>query len=455
MTRCFQKKSALWAVSAAVFVVSLGAPGYALNLYWPKQDQVVRENVKISIPGSVVPEDCFISVAVGEAGHENFVLAVNSESVRAKNGTINVFWNSKAPYRTISDPKNDHYFKDGKYVVKVDIHQQNQNSAKILDSASVPIILRNKIARPNPAPGVALVNKLSFGQMNTFDVSSSVQVFEVVAGVDLPIVGGLGMSGDFKVIQSVEDVRADGEFLLRYRLGEKPSVISFGQKTILYETESIKPQLYRLMTKYGNVTDRNMFSKQAKFQITDILPVLPKKSVKEGDSWPDKMSLKLEGLTDLIEFKGTCMLDSFEWQSGHECVKLISQMAGASGILLDDGRIRSSSNSVKAEVITYFDYKAGKTIRREVTLEFPAIIEPGAGEAGASAMTTATAGSTASSGNYASSPFGGDDEDSPAPQRRVATVASMPARGGSSGSTENSSVKRGKVQIRAAIAIEK
>ncbi|MHB9038141.1 MAG: hypothetical protein ACYC64_15900 [Armatimonadota bacterium] len=452
MARC-SHKSTLFAVMAAIFAMALGVPSQALTLFWPKPDQIVRENVKISIPGSVVPQDSFITIAVGEAGQENFVLAVNSESVRTKDGGVNIFWNSKAPYRTIADPKTDRYFKDGKYVIKIDIHQQSQNSAKILDSSAVPVSLKNKIARPNPAPGISLVNKLSFGQISTFGVSSNVQVFEMVNGVGLPIVGGLGMTGDFDVIQSVEDVRGNGESLLRYRLGEKPSVVSFGQKTVLYESDAIKPQLYRLMDKYGHVTDRNMFSKQAKFEITDVLPVLPKQSVKEGDSWPDAMSLKLEGLTELVDLNGTCMLDSFEWQSGHECVKLVSHMSGSSSISLDNGRIRSVSNSVKAEVVTFFDYKAGKSIRRDIILDFPAVVEPGAGESGgmAGGATAPTPG-----GGYAASPFGGGDSGPTAPRGPMPMSMPMPGRGGSSGSSsENANVKKGTVQIRASIVLEK
>jgi hypothetical protein len=425
-----------------VLLMALFLPCRAMTIYWPKPDQTVRERVKISIPGKSVPKDTFISVLVGEPDKEIFVLAVNTEDVRAKDGTINIFWNSKSAYRTVSNPKDDHFFKDGGYNIKIEVHRQSGNTSGIIDSGSVPVVLKNKIARPNPAPGIRLVNRMSFGQVDTYQVTSDVQVFEVVSGVALPIVGGLGMSGEFKVVQSVEDVRSTGEYLLRYRIEDNPAVIQFGQKTKLYENEEIKPQLYRLMDKYGHVTDRNMFSKQAKFSITDILPVLPGHAVKEGDSWPDKMSLKLDGLTDVIELSGNCALDSFEWQNGRECVKLISQMQGKSSISLAGGKIYSSDDAVKAEVITYFDYKNGKTVKRDVTLEFPAVVEPGAGDPGQTASAQQAAPQTR---YYAASPFG-DERGS---------RANVLAGTSGSASRQNTSLKKGKVQINSSIALVK
>ncbi|MEN6358035.1 MAG: hypothetical protein ABFD83_13235 [Armatimonadota bacterium] len=424
-------------VFSTIILMALVVPSHAMTIYWPKQDQIVRENVKISIPGSSVPKDTFISILVGEKGKENFVLAVNSENVRSKNGTINIFWDSKSPYRTVSNPKEDHNFKDGKYNIKIDIHRQGGNSSDIIDTGSVPVVLKNMIARPNPAPGVRLVNRLSFGQLNTYKITSAVQVFEVVSGIALPIVGELGMSGEFKVAQSVEDVRSTGEYLLRYRIDGSPVVTQFGQKTKLYENDPIKPQLYRVMDKYGHVTDRNMFSKQSQFIITDILPVLPKHAVKEGDSWPDKMSLKLDGITDVIDLKGNCSMDSFEWQSGRECVKLVSKMSGKSTISLADGKIRSSDDNVNADVVTYYDYKNEKMIRRDVILEFRVTVEPGTGDVSGQPAATPQSSSSRSR-YYSASPIAGDNY-------------SQPGMSPSSGSTQNAGFKKGKVQITASI----
>jgi hypothetical protein len=449
MVRSYNK-IALLVVLTALMVGALGATSWALSLYWPKPDQIVRENVKISLAGKDVPEGSFVSVLVGEEGKENFVLAVDADSVRTKNGTVDIFWNSKTPYRSITDPKTFRCFTDGKYSIRVEVHNQS-NLAKIIGSATVPVVLKNKIARSNPAPGISLVNKLSFGQTNTFRVTSNVEVFEVVHDVGLPVASGLGLSGDFTVVQSVEDIRSTGEYLLRYRIGDKPSVVTYGQKMVLYENDLLKPQLYRLMTKYGQVTNSNLFSKQAKFTITDILPVLPKTAVKEGDSWPSTISLKIEGLTDAIELKGTCGLDSFEWQDGHECAKLISNgMQGTANIVLDGGKIRSSSNKVSADVVTYFDYKNGKTIRRDIVLDIPAVI---AADAGDPSQAAAAMGSAGVSGGYSSSPFG--DEGEPANMTMRSSRSGYAAYGGESSDNLSSRAKKGKVLIRTSIVLEK
>ncbi|MCE5200644.1 MAG: hypothetical protein ABFD54_03985 [Armatimonadota bacterium] len=449
MTRSYVRFTLL-AVAVAAFAVASAVPCLALMLISPTQDQIVRENVKVALPASQVPEESFISIMVGDPGAEQFVMAVDSKSVVSRNGVVTVVWNSKAPYRTMSDPKTDRFFKDGVYSLRAEIHQQSSNSARILDSGSVKVVLKNKIARSNPAPGVSLVNRLSFGQLNTYHVRANAEVFQVVSGVGLPIAGGLGLSSDFKIVQSVEDVRGDGGILLRYRMDPKASVTAFGQRTLLYNSTSLKPQIYTLMDKYGNVSKRNMFKKQAQYTITGVLPILPKRTVKEGDSWSDSLYLKIEGITDPIEFKGSCMLDSFEWQNGKECVKLVSQMTGSGKISLAQGGIRSTG-AIKANVVTYFAYKTGRLIKRDISLEFPADVDSGIAD------MTQTPAMTSGPGvpGYSTSPLGDDDDDdSSYSARGNSPVIGAPMPGGMPMSGNSGNAKKGTVIINTAILLE-
>ncbi|MGQ9454217.1 MAG: hypothetical protein ACUVT8_01065 [Armatimonadota bacterium] len=387
----------LFFFSCVLFWLVLTASGVlGLTLISPSPDQVVREYVKITLPlrelppdfivekGENVPDKArpFLTLYIADESGEHFVAAISGDAGVVRGDTVTFYWDSKAPYRDPQDPKIQRYYKDGRYTLRVQLHD---SFGKVMDTANVSVVLRNKIPRSNPAPAVRLVNRLAYGESHVYRVRASVQVFETVgvgksSGTGLPILGGLGLTSDCRVIQSVEDVRPDGTYMLRLKLSDEAFVSSFGKRYRLFQPGEPTPELYRLVDKYGNVLKRNMFSRQAKYSITDIMPVLPRYPVKEGDSWPSKCNFKIEGITDVIPLTGTSQLDSFEWQEGRECAKIISTFTGTSRIYIDNGRIRSSSDTVTANVVTYFAYKTGKTIRNEVNLEFPALIMPGAGQ---------------------------------------------------------------------------
>jgi len=377
--------------TAAALVVMASAPLCALTLVFPTQDQTVRESVKISVPVSELPPDFvipkgepapekgrpFIAVLVGNVGQEKLVGAMSADEGKVVGGTVSFFWDSKAPYRDPAEPRTNKYFKDGRYSLKVEIHD---SQGKTSDSATVNIDLKNKVPRPNPAPAIKLINNLNYGQSNVYRVRADLQVFHVVNNVGLPILGGMGLTSDTKILQSVEDIRPNGEILLRCKMDASGYTSSFGQKRMLFPADQPKPQLYRLVDKRGNVITRNVFSRQGKYTIMDVLPVLPGRPVREGDSWPTTMDIKIEGITRVIPLTGSSMLDSFEWQNGQACAKIISSMTGNSRISMNGGKIRSSSDRVDVEIVTYFAYKTGRMIRREFTLDFPAAILPGAEE---------------------------------------------------------------------------
>ena len=364
-----------------------------LPLWSPTPDQIVREKVRITIPVSALPSEMFtpsdqkppekkrpfVSIEVEDSSKRFFVCALSADVPEVRAGKAIFYWDSKAAYRDPDDPKKDKFFKDGKYTIHVTVHGPDANAA---GEGSVVVHLRNKVARPNPAPAVSLVNRLAFGQSRHYGAHADVQVFETVSGMGLPVLGGLGMTSDFKVIQTVDDIRNDGTLLMRYRIDKGARISLFGKKRTLYEADDFGPQLYRLVTKFGKVVKRNVFARQAQYTITDILPVLPYARVKEGDSWPCTMTLKIEGITNQITFAGTSMLDSFEWQGGHECAKIVSRLTGTGAIMINGGKIRSSSPTVVANAITYFAYKSGTLLQNEVTLDFPALIMPGADEPG-------------------------------------------------------------------------
>jgi len=444
----------LW---VAALCAILAAPCAALTLISPTEGQVVRENVKIQIPADLVPDDPqtpgFISIYIEEGGANRFVAGIGRREARLSKGVLTFFWNSKASYYDPNRPGKDLYFKDGVYPMTVSIHDEK---GKVKDSATVHVSLKNKVARTNPAPGVSLVNKLSFGQSRAYKVHAAADVFESVMGVDMPILGGLGITADFTINESVEDVRPNGDLLMRYRIGDGAFISTMGRKQVLYADMKLKPQLYSLVTRYGTVVNPNLFTKQAKFTMMGVLPVLPNRAVKEGDTWPDQIRIKIEGLTDIVKFDGTASLDSFEWQNGQECAKVISRLTGPLRISLVGGRVLSSGTA-NAVVTTYFAYKTGKMLGRDIVLDVQASIAAGTADAlsAEGAMDENAPPGSAMSGPppAMSGPYGDDEEPGYGPRPGPPQSPMVRPHGGFSSRTKEPGGKQGKVKIYVSIRL--
>lgn len=433
----------------AAAIVALGAACCgALQLAAPTEGRAVREKVKIAIPAGAVPDGGFIAVLIGDPGSEKFVVALSSDSAKSEGGNLTFYWDSKAPYFEASDPMKPRYFKDGRYPLKVQVHDA---PGKITDSASVTIEIKNRVPRRNPAPGVALANSLAFGQVDNYRVRCDVAIFEVVNRVGLPMLGGMGLSGETIVVQSVEDARPDGQYLLRLRGDEGSYVSSYGVKKYLYAGEEFKPQLYRLINRHGKVIKANMFAKQAKYQIMDMLPTLPTQAVKEGDSWPDSMTLRIDGITPFVKLKGSAMLDSFEWEGGRECAKITSMLSSDTPISLANGKIQGTG-PLDAQVTTYFAYKTGRMIKRNVRLTFDATIGSGSGDVTGGEGAGTQLGPPPGMGAM---PYGEDQlqEDLYGPKRPGANP--VPGADLANANPTDTSRKKGKAELDIVIRLEK
>lgn len=425
-------------------IVALGAASCgALQLLAPTEGEAVREYVKIVVPAGAVPDSGFISILMGDPGSQKFVEALSRDTAKTVGSNLVFYWNTKTPYYDSADPSKPRYFKDGRYPVKIQVHD---GDGVEMDSATVNIELKNRVARTNPAPGIRLVNKMSFGQSNQYHVHSDVSFFEMVNGIGLPMLGGMGLNADSVIFQSVEDVRPDNEYLLRLRQDEKTYISSYGVKNYLFAGEELKPQLYRLVTSHGKVVSANMFAKQAKYQIMDLLPSLPSQAVKEGDSWPDSMTLKIDGLTGLIKLKGSAMLDSFEWQNGHECAKVTSMLTGNSVITLVDGKVQGAG-PLNAEVTTYFAYKSGRMLLRHIMLSFDAAI---LGTIDNTAQTVSQAPAPSAS------PYADEQDPTAQPVGRPGSNVVSPSGTAVSGvGVTDNGAKKGKVEFDIVVRLEK
>ena len=416
----------------------------AFQLIAPTDGQAVRERTKIQLPLDDVPDGGFISLLVGEADAEQFVVAISRDAAISENNVLTFFWNTKAPYFDSAQPMKPQYFKDGRYALTVQAHD---SQGKAVDSAKLTVVLKNRVDRPSPAPGIALVNKLEFGQNHQYRVHCDTSVFEIINQMGLPIMGGMALSGDLLITQSVEDARPNGEFLIRLKTDDKAYVSSYGVKNYLYAGHELKPQLYRLTNKYGEVIKASMFAKQAKYRIMDILPVLSPGLKKEGDSWTDTVTLRIDGLTPFITLKGSAMLDSFEWEQGRECAKITSLLRSETPIKLANGKIESTG-SINAEVTTYFAYKSGIMMRRDIRLTFDATVKPDSRDTtGAEGQQPDQMYSPPEMSPYDYEDESPDYSSGPGSRRRASTPAAA--------QSPDAAVKKGKVELAITVRLEK
>ncbi|NLN78949.1 MAG: hypothetical protein GX141_08530, partial [Armatimonadetes bacterium] len=70
----------------------------AFQLIAPTDGQAVRERTKIQLHLDDVPDGGSISLLVGEADAEQFVVAISRDAAISENNVLTFFWNTKAPY---------------------------------------------------------------------------------------------------------------------------------------------------------------------------------------------------------------------------------------------------------------------------------------------------------------------------------------------------------------------
>ncbi|MFQ3549802.1 MAG: hypothetical protein SNJ70_08645 [Armatimonadota bacterium] len=353
---------------ALIILILIPIPLYALTLYSPTPDQIVRENVRFTISESALPAGGYVGLFIGP--DKEFVAGINPNAGRRKDGKIHFFWNSKAPFRDPANPTEERRYPDGRHLMEFRVFD---SSGKMVDSAEVYITLQNRVPRTTPAPPVRLVNSLPFGKLLRYDARAQVSLFD---NLGAPISGGLGMTSEFTIIQTIEDVRPNGDIMVRLRLDDNAAISIQGNRTFLYRNTPVRPQLYRMLNRYGVVSNRNIFGKQAHYSIMDVIPVLPSRPAKEGDSWQSELEVNIEGLARPMLLKGNSMLDSFEWQDGRRCAKIISRLSSDTRINMLDGKIKTAAGGkVNAIVTTFFAYESGRMIKRNIKLEFNADLD--------------------------------------------------------------------------------
>lgn len=378
----------------------------ALTIDTPTEGRLVRDKVPIVIPRYSLPPEVIRSGFITIKIDGRFLAAVDAslkqtDSKAPFNPNVVYIWDTKRPINDPTLPTDQRHYRDGRHVILVEafaIGSAMTSKDNVLESATVTVTLQNQVQRPNPAPPVNMKYRYHLGLESRFKVGTTCEILDAtgysLTGGQFPVVG------EYDVLQIVEDMETSSSALLRYKV-DKDSAFTqiFGQISLLGQMQKYS-SVYKIIDVRGKVIDPSVMSGRNKIEVTDCLLPLPNYAVQVGDRWPVDMRLKLEGLTDYGRYRGTSALAGFEWDSGFECAKIISEIRGSSTFyFLNLGR----KNDVKAINTAYFAYKPGKLVKDVTVIEFNASMDnatlaalqqqmPGAGYAGA--MGGASSGQT-------------------------------------------------------------
>jgi len=364
-------------VLACAAWLAVAAQASALTVASPTEGQIVRDQVAIVIPKSSLPSDVASSGFVVIKIDGRFCAAVGaSESTSTSKAparpSIVYVWDTKAPINDPALPEDNRHYRDGRHEIVVEAHGMDGRKDSVAGTATVNVNLQNQIPRPNPAPPIKLTYRYILGQQTKYKVTVS---GEVLNSTGLSLTGGQApVFAEFVVDQDVEDARPGGSALLRYKV-EKDNGFAqiFGQASLLGQTGQPFRSVYKILSSAGETLDANVLSTRSDIQVTDCLLTLPGRPVQVGEAWRTTYHLKLEGLSDTMDFTGTSTLNDLEWEGGWECAKISTTLSGSPTFkFLPQG---SAIGALNVTNTAYFAYKRGKLLKDTTLIEFSTTLD--------------------------------------------------------------------------------
>ncbi|HOP80302.1 MAG TPA: hypothetical protein PLZ21_07020, partial [Armatimonadota bacterium] len=361
-------------------VVLLATTASAITIASPTEGQIVRDKVRIVIPRSSLPMEVSRSGLICIKVDGRFCAAIDASATATDrkspvSTSIVYVWDSKAVIKDPNPniPADQRRYRDGRHEITVEAHGISGDARKesIIESAKVVVNLQNTVQRPNPAPPVNLKYRYYLGQQSIYRVSVT---GEILSATGYSLTGGqFPIAGGFDIIQSVEDVLPDGSGLIRYKVDKDSAYTNiFGQLNLLrYSTRF--PSVYRIMDSSARVLDANVLSGKVKTEIADCLIRMPGRPVQVGDTWPNEIKMKLEGLSALSNLTGQSTVESFEWEGGFECAKINSRLSGDATFYFPP--VNGAPARINAHNIAYFAYKPGKLVKDVTEIEISASMD--------------------------------------------------------------------------------
>ncbi|MDO8682307.1 MAG: hypothetical protein Q7N50_02335 [Armatimonadota bacterium] len=334
----------------------------AQKLLKPVDGATVREVVRIAITRDAVPRGGYISVFIDG----RFVGAGATVSDASPQAVV-FAWNSKAQFEDATLSLADRLPKDGNHKLRVQIHEA---SGMMKEAITSSFVLANKAPRLSPNDKIKLAYRFQTGAASVYRVKIDSQM---TSNSGSAVGGGIPITGEYKVIQTIEDARPDGSALVSYRIDAGGSFAVLGQPAMINGGKE-SGSVYKEVNRYGQVIRRegklqdNVLSRSGRGSIPDILAQLPRTEVKIGDSWKaaEKEEFRIEGVGEIVGLGATSTLEDLEWEKGQVCARIKSVFSGAGRLVANDKN--QTQTRVSGEGIFYVGVKTGKLVKSSVFL---------------------------------------------------------------------------------------
>ncbi|GBC91911.1 hypothetical protein HRbin15_00371 [bacterium HR15] len=341
----------------------------------PVEGARVREKVEVRVPLHSVPPEGFIGVSIDG----KFVEAVAPAALRTdkEKGHLIYEWDTKA--RNIPD---------GKHTIELTLYSGG-NDRRILARSAVNVVVENKIKIP--ADGIRLQYKWIPGRNFHYRVQVAAKDQTELKDTGLSPEETLLMDVKFGVDLFTHDFTPP--LALIAWMPVPPAVILEGGQYSVITGENMAP-VYQEIETTGRVRyqeSRLGQSQQYEYYYVTAgnLPELPPTKVKEGFRWSmtlvqyDPLETGEGGNPKVAaRFPIPARIESFEWERGYKCAKIVCEFTGNIPGRFDMGEFRLEKPKVKVKRTIYFAYDIGQVVRMTTSIEFETTVREQIGGSG-------------------------------------------------------------------------
>lgn len=398
----------LFVMSMAVLAVASAWAQGTFTIRRPADGSRVRETVQVRIPKNSIPEGGYLGILVNGKFLEAVLPPVHENDY---------VYNLDTKARGIPD---------GEATIEAVLYMYTEGNPVVLNRSSVTVKVDNHTSIKIPTDGITLRYKFNPGKEHYYNVRQETSVSMVTQAqaqlgsraTQIPL--GLEQFRYMIATQNAYNTSAGREGLLKMSMVPDKGK-DYATVILSGDEEPTKHYSHEMHPIYMRVTGtgREIFSSaptyfpwdgtvggEARFDLFALLtlPILPSKSVSVGEGWQAAIpqgDISLDTIHVANDFvknlPGKATLEAVEWESGHPCAKIRSNLKlgardlvginATTGVGVSEGE----AQSIELEQIYWFATDLGTVIRSEVRYNIESLVTVGG--SGSGGFGTGTPGS--------------------------------------------------------------
>ncbi len=329
----------------------------------PLEGARVREKVQVRVPLRSIPAEGFIGVSIDG----KFVEAVAPAVLKTdkEKGHLIYEWDTKAT----NTP-------DGKHNIELTLYSGG-NERRILARSAVNVIVQNKIRVP--AGGIRLQYKWVPGRDFRYQVRITAKDQTELKDTGISPEENLLLDARYGVDLYTQDFTPP--LALISWLPVAPAIIYEGGQYRVITGDNMAPVYQQVETTGRVVYQASRVGESQQYEFFYVtagdLPELPPTRVTEGFRWTmtfvqyDPLESGEGGNPKVAtRFPIAARIESFEWERGYKCAKIVCEFSGNLPGKFDLGEFRLEKPKVKVKRVIYFAYDLGQVVRMTTSVEF-------------------------------------------------------------------------------------